>query len=138
MSELKRINGLKSNVALLGAKLKLPNNSTVNSGSSVIKPAVHVVKRGDSLSEISAKYNVTIVSIKRLNNLSKDTVYLGQKIKIPGGVATSAAAPRKHKVSRGDTLSEIAEHYGSSASKIMQANNMRTKTVMLGQILTIP
>jgi len=46
--------------------------------------------------------------------------------------------PLKHKVARGDTLSEIAEKYGSTSAKIMAANNMRSKTVVLGQILTIP
>ncbi|MCL4128762.1 UNVERIFIED_CONTAM: hypothetical protein GTU68_060190 [Idotea baltica] len=140
LRELKSINGLRNNVAILGAKLKLPSNAqaSTNTQARNSRPAIHTVRRGDSLSEISAQYNVTISSIKRLNNLTKDTVYLGQKINIPGGASASPLVPRKHTVSRGDTLSEIAEEYGSSSTKIMQANNMRSKTVMLGQILTIP
>lgn len=140
LSELKRVNGLRSNVAMLGVKLKLPTNAAVSSSSQTTnsRPAVHTVKRGDSLSEISAQYNVTISSLKRLNNLNKDTVYLGQKIRIPGGGNVAAVTPRTHKVSRGDTLSEIAEKYGSSSSAIMRANNMRSRTVMIGQTLTIP
>jgi N-acetylmuramoyl-L-alanine amidase len=101
----------------------------------------HVVKRGESLSKISAQYNVTIRSLKRLNGLSKDTVFLGQKIKLPGGVGatlTKSAAPKKHRVKRGDTLSEIAEHYGSSIKTIMAANKLRSGTIRLGQPLKIP
>ncbi|MBX2846674.1 MAG: N-acetylmuramoyl-L-alanine amidase [Acidiferrobacterales bacterium] len=141
LSELKRTNNLRSDVAMLGVKLKLPSNAQGTSSASqsgASRPATHTVSRGDSLSMISAKYNVTIASLKRLNGLSKDTVYLGQKIKIPGGVSSAVSTPRKHKVSRGDTLSEIAEKYGTSTSKIMQANNMRSQAVMLGQTLTIP
>lgn len=140
LSELKRINGLRSNVAMLGVRLKLPGNAQTNNSrqTAVSIPSIHTVNRGNSLSGISAQYNVTISSLKRLNGLTRDTVYLGQKIKIPGGSTAVSTTPRKHKVSRGDTLSEIAEKYGSSTSKIMQANNMRTKTVMLGQVLTIP
>ncbi len=140
LSELKRINNLRNNVAVLGAKLTLPSNAQVsrNSQTGNSRPAVHTVKRGDSLSEISAQYNVTIASLKRVNGLSKDTVYLGQKIKITGGTGPNPVAPRKHTVNRGDTLSEIAEKYGSSTNEIMRANNMRSQTVMLGQTLTIP
>jgi len=41
-------------------------------------------------------------------------------------------------VKRGDTLSEIAQKYGSSIKQIMKENNMRNRTVMLGQTLVIP
>lgn len=135
LSELKRINGLRSNVAVLGKKLVIPNTNK----KTKTTPSKHVVKRGDSLSKISKRYNVTIRSIKALNNLKKDTVYLGQVIKIPGGNHVSAPAkPTKHIVKRGDTLSEIAEKYGSNMSEIMRINGMRSQTVMLGQTLSIP
>lgn len=136
LTRLKRENNLRSNVAMLGARLKVPSvNTDITSTSSI--PAEHVVKRGESLSEISIRYNVTIRSIKAVNNLNRDTVYVGQKIKIPGGVVVSSG-PQKHVVRSGDTLSEIAERYGSTMNKIMQANNMRSRTVMLGQTLSIP
>lgn len=44
---------------------------------------VHVVVKGDTLSGIAAKYKVSIASIKAANNMTKDTVVLGSKIKIP-------------------------------------------------------
>ncbi|HOV22040.1 MAG TPA: LysM peptidoglycan-binding domain-containing protein [bacterium] len=43
----------------------------------------YIVKKGDNLSEIARKHNTTISAIKKLNNLKNDTVYVGQKLKIP-------------------------------------------------------
>ena len=97
-----------------------------------------MVKRGESLSIISARYNVSIRSLKSLNNLSKDTVYVGQRLKLPSGVSADRRAPQTHVVRRGDTLSEIAETYNTTMRSIMQANSMRSRTVQLGQKLTIP
>jgi len=135
--ELKRLNKLRRDTVMLGQRLRITNSGPV--APSVSSPVVHKVARGDSLSKISARYNVTISAIKRANGLRSNTLMLGQKITIPG--ASSKVSQRKpimHKVKRGDTLSEIAEKYGSSVKKIMQANKLRNQTVMLGQTLKIP
>lgn len=50
-------------------------------GSSV----VHIVRRGDSLSEIALQYRVSMSSIKKANNMNSDTLRIGQKLKIPAG-----------------------------------------------------
>lgn len=50
---------------------------------AVKKPTVHMVKRGETLSGISAKYNVTMTTLKKYNKLKSSTVYVGQKLKIP-------------------------------------------------------
>ena len=47
---------------------------------------VYIVQRGDYLAKISKKYNVTINSIKRLNNLKDDNIRIGQKLKLPGKI----------------------------------------------------
>ena len=47
---------------------------------------VYIVQRGDYLAKISKKYNVTISSIKRLNNLKDDNIRIGQKLKLPGKI----------------------------------------------------
>lgn len=44
---------------------------------------VHVVREGDSLSEIAVRYRVSMASIKRANNMKSNTVRIGQKLKIP-------------------------------------------------------
>lgn len=145
VQQLKRINRLKSSVAVLGKRLKLPGSSDAVAASSPRtrrvtsgKSATHTVQRGDSLSKISARYNVTINAIKRQNKLKRNTVYLGQQLKIPGVAERSKRDPRYHRVRRGDTLSEIAQRYGATMKTIMSANKLPTRTVMLGQNLKIP
>jgi len=101
----------------------------------------HVVKRGETLSGIAAHYGVSMSTLRSLNRLKKDVVWVGQRLKVPAGSAVSAtasSAPKRHKVVRGDSLTAIAVHYGVSAKAIMQVNNMKSSNVMLGQTLTIP
>lgn len=45
----------------------------------------------------------------------------------------------KHTVKRGDTLSSIAARYGSTVSRIAQANNIKNVNLInVGQVLEIP
>lgn len=44
---------------------------------------IHTVVKGDTLSGLSAKYNVSMDAIKRANNMTNDIVVLGRKMVIP-------------------------------------------------------
>ncbi|ADE54821.1 peptidoglycan recognition protein family protein [Coraliomargarita akajimensis] len=100
---------------------------------------VHIVRKGETLSHISLRYNVKINAIKQANNLRSDTVRIDQKLIIP-----TTASPRPtssnaiHLVQKGDTLGHIALRYGVSVSAIKQANNLRNDVVRVGQRLSIP
>ncbi|MGK3111940.1 N-acetylmuramoyl-L-alanine amidase AmiB [Candidatus Pantoea formicae] len=101
----------------------------------------HTVTRGETLSGIAAKYGVSMDTLRDLNNLKRDVVWVGQRLKVPAKssvIATTASRPTRHKVVRGDSLTGIAAHYGVSPKAIMQANNMKSSNVMLGQNLKIP
>ena len=43
----------------------------------------HVISRGDTLSEIAERYNVSPTAIRRANNLSNDRIRVGQTLAIP-------------------------------------------------------
>jgi N-acetylmuramoyl-L-alanine amidase len=43
-----------------------------------------------------------------------------------------------HHVARGETLSEIAERYRVSAASLRRSNSLKTDSVRIGQVLTIP
>jgi LysM repeat protein len=43
----------------------------------------HTVVKGDTLSGIASKYKVPMASIRKANNMTKDTVVLGRKLVIP-------------------------------------------------------
>ncbi|WP_455815459.1 N-acetylmuramoyl-L-alanine amidase AmiB [Pseudomonas graminis] len=105
----------------------------------------HVVKRGETLSGIAASYGVGMSTLRSMNTLKKDVVWVGQRLKVPAGSKTAAVAsvakskkPTRHKVVRGDSLTAIAAKYGVSPQAIQQANKMKSQNVMLGQTLKIP
>jgi len=101
----------------------------------------HTVTRGETLSGIAEKYGVSMATLRDLNSLKRDVVWVGQRLKVPaksGVSVTAASRPTRHKVVRGDSLTGIAAHYGVSPKAIMQANNMKSSNVMLGQNLKIP
>jgi N-acetylmuramoyl-L-alanine amidase len=51
--------------------------------SRQVTPQVHVASRGETLSGIAARYNVSMTSIKRFNKLNSNMIRIGQRIKIP-------------------------------------------------------
>lgn len=57
--------------------------------------------------------------------------------KKPAPVKTTATY-KKYTVKQGDTLSEIAEKFHTSASKIKKANGLRSDMIRVGQSLKIP
>lgn len=104
----------------------------------------HTVTRGETLSGIAAKYGVSMATLREMNTLKRDVVWVGQRLKVPASAAasrTNRATTRgivRHKVVRGDSLTGIAAHYGVSPKAIMQTNNLKSTNVMLGQNLKIP
>ncbi|MGF7167196.1 N-acetylmuramoyl-L-alanine amidase [Pantoea sp. AN62] len=104
----------------------------------------HTVTRGETLSGIAAKYGVSMATLREMNKLKRDVVWVGQRLKVPASAAvsrTTRATTRgvvRHKVVRGDSLTGIAAHYGVSPKAIMQTNNLKSTNVMLGQNLKIP
>ena len=44
---------------------------------------VHIIARGDTLSGIAARYNVSVEALKRHNGMSSEVIRVGQRLKIP-------------------------------------------------------
>jgi LysM repeat protein len=52
----------------------------------------YTVRRGDSLTEIAARYGVTIPDLKRWNHLARETVRTGQKLRVTSDVPPARSA----------------------------------------------
>ena len=51
--------------------------------ASLYRNKDHIVERGESLSVIAKRYDVTITSLRQANRLKSDVLYIGQTLKIP-------------------------------------------------------
>ncbi|WP_025122311.1 MULTISPECIES: N-acetylmuramoyl-L-alanine amidase AmiB [unclassified Serratia (in: enterobacteria)] len=123
-----------------------PVTNPVRSSASTGKTQIHVVKRAETLSGIADSYGTSMAALRDLNKLKKDGVWVGQRLKVPAGkkvaalVQTKAKStkPGKHKVTRGDTLSSIAAHYGVSVSELKRVNKLKSDVAPLDRTLIIP
>ncbi|MBU2098807.1 MAG: N-acetylmuramoyl-L-alanine amidase [Gammaproteobacteria bacterium] len=103
----------------------------------------YVVSRGDSLSLIAQRNNVSLSQLRSANNLRSDNIQIGQTLRIPGSgpALIAASAPpqvSEHTIVRGETLSGIAQRYSISLSRLREANQLRNDTIRVGQVLVIP
>ncbi len=98
---------------------------------------VHEVTRGQSLSVLASKYDVSISKLKSWNNLRNDTIYVGQKLSVYPG-PESEIHRVSYKVKKGDTLWEIARDHGVEVADLQKWNEMgKRSTISIGQSLTI-
>lgn len=83
VSAIKSANGIKGSQIIVGQVLTIPGGKTVtkNNGKAgdVIK---YRVKKGDTLWDIAGKYDVSVSSIKRWNNLSSSQLASGKQLTI--------------------------------------------------------
>ena len=95
------------------------------------------VKPGETLSDIAARYGVSLNSLMRLNGITNsDHVEAGQTLRLPGSVT---AGKGRHNVQSGDTLSGIAAQYRVSERQLMALNGLSSPDhVEIGQSLRLP
>ncbi|MCY1419041.1 N-acetylmuramoyl-L-alanine amidase AmiC [compost metagenome] len=60
-----------------------------DSGKISAGPREHVVRAGESLSMIAARYDVSMAALRNANSLKSDSVRIGQVLKIPGTALAS-------------------------------------------------
>ena len=93
----------------------------------------YVVQRGDTLYGISKQFGVTVEELKLENDLTGNTLIVGQVLRIPTLETTSL-----YVVKKGDTLYSIANKYGVTVNSLMSLNNLSSTTLSIGQQLRIP
>lgn len=116
------------------------------------------IRRGDTLTEVAARYNVSLSQIAKANKLStRANLIMGKNLLIPQGnlrsravaelksTARSTSHRSKRNVSkvyvvrRGDTLTGIARKYRVPMREIATANNMRIHSrILVGEQIQIP
>ena len=133
VDEIKKFNNLTSNILSTGQLLKIP--------SALLPEATYTVKKGDSLYSIANKYNTTVDELKRINNLTSNTLSIGQLLKLPSDKASDEEKEENtitYTVQKGDSLYSIAKKYNTTIDAIKNLNNLTTNILSIGQVLLIP
>ena len=120
----------------------------------------HVVRRGETLESVAAKYGLTAKELGAHNNITKidGKLKAGTKLALPqpkpptrAAVASavppraatappSAPAARKasiHTVASGENVGGIAKKYGLTAKELMALNNLKGPDIKIGQKLKV-
>jgi LysM repeat protein len=117
-----------------------------DSGSGgALGSGVYIVSRGDTLSRIASRTGVPIAQLRAANGLRGDLIKVGQKLRVPTTLTVASAAKGQastgqeitYLVTRGDTLWQIANRYGTSVEKLRQSNRNAGDSLQVGQVLRI-
>ena len=131
VAELKALNNLTSNNLSVGQVLKTPSSNTENNNQTT-----YTVVKGDSLYKIAQKFNVTVQDLINLNNIPSTNLSIGQVLKVKGTVPSKEETT--YTVVKGDSLYAIANKYKVSVQDIIDANNLKSTALSVGQKLIIP
>lgn len=171
VNTLKSLNNLQSDVIFVGQKLKVTSTAsktptvkktkklkkTTTVPKSIVSSTTYTVENGDSLSKIANNYKMTVNTLKSLNNLQSDVIFIGQKLKVsykvvkptkkPASPVKKPASPAKkpvtvstdttYTVKSGDHLSKIASMYNMSVSSLKSLNNLDSNMIFVGQKLKV-
>lgn len=105
-----------------------PENSLVAKG----KLQIHRVAEGENLSTIAEKYHLDIVTIETANDLTNETVQVGQELIILPEIGVL------HQVKSGDTLWSLAREYQVTLDRLRSANDIELNRIEVGEKLFIP
>lgn len=129
VAELRKINNLTSDILQVGQVLKTTSKVPEQTGT-------YKVQKGDTLFGIASKYNTTVDKIKQLNNLTSNTLFIGQELKVPSEENTEEYAI--YEVIKGDSLWLIAKKYGITVDELIRLNNLTSLELQIGDKLKVP
>jgi len=138
---IRRANSLTTDVISVGQVLAIPG--------AVARPATtgtdYIVQPGDTLFLIARRYGTTVQALMSANNLTSTNIYVGQRLRIPGGprggasaTSTGQAGSGEYVVQTGDTLSGIASAFGATPEALVGLNQLLSGDIYPGQSLRIP
>lgn len=115
----------------------------------------HTVASGDTLYNISRRYNLSVAELKTINGLNGNKLHLGQVLQLKNRQVAqfataanvsavsstshkAAAIPTEYVVQRGDTLYSIARRFGLDHNDIQRLNDVKKlNRLQPGQVVKI-
>ncbi|HON05620.1 MAG TPA: LysM peptidoglycan-binding domain-containing protein [bacterium] len=148
VEDLKNWNNIKSSKIVPGQRIVVKQYQSKNTDHKNVNQSYYIVMKGDTLSEISKKTDVPVEKLKEYNNISGNSIYPGQKIRIvPQEQKTAAVKKSESKtgsitsdtyiVKKGDTLSLISKKTGISVDELKKINNLKNSKLLVGQKIAL-
>ena len=134
VAELKKINNITNNTIYIGQELYLKNKIVEEEPN--VNDDIYVVKKGDTLYSISKKLNISINTLKALNKLNTNEIYVGQQLILSNDKNTEEYDV--YTVKKGDSLWSISKKYDISVKELIELNNLNNLTLQINQKLKVP
>ncbi len=138
----------------------MPFAGKVQQTRKTVPAEFHKVKRGETLSSIADKFNLTIAELKEMNGIKKNSISRNQKLKVkeeeklmivesaPKELANNENAEEDensaalsntstHTVKKGETLFSISKTYNVTVDQLLAFNHLKNNSVQSGQQLII-
>lgn len=132
VQELKSLNNLTSDIIQIGQVLQIPTKITTPTYKT------YTVVKGDTLYGIANKYSISVDELKSLNNLTSNTLYIGQQLKVPAQDIVEDDNYEVYTVVKGDSLWLISQKFGVPVDDLIEVNNLETINLQIGDKLKIP
>ena len=122
-----------------------PNQPTTPSNNNSTATS-YTVQNGENLSEIANKFGTNWQNLAKLNNISNpNLIYAGQVLKLTAGSTNSNHSSSTvttnsgtYTVKSGDTLSKIANQFGTNYETLARLNNLSNPNrIYVGQTLKV-
>lgn len=119
--------------AVLNNETEEDANISINEGDSQKTISAYTVEKGDTLSNIAEKFNISVNTIRWANDLSpKSNIKEGDELVI------LPVSGIEYTIKKGDTISAIANKYKSNQADILKYNDIDPKTIKPGIRIVIP
>ncbi|NEW61768.1 LysM peptidoglycan-binding domain-containing protein [Granulicatella sp. zg-ZJ] len=134
-------------------------SNSVNVLANISANGQYVVQKGDTLLAICRRYGMDLATLKAINNLTSDTIYVGQILKVAGQVSEPTTPVVKevvkqentvtkpevvttvnsgtYTVKAGDTLYRIAKNNGTTVEALKEANGLSSHLIYVNQVLRL-
>lgn len=139
-----------------GQILKVPYTKPVTNRTTTTTTAgrggfIHVVAARETMFSISKAYGITVDELKQWNNLTENTLSLGQELVIKrrntvtgmtpsettAPVAPTTSGKGVHTVEAKETLFSIATKHGISVQQLKDWNKLTSNEISIGQTLAV-
>ena len=137
---IKEINYIDNDLLSINDTLLIPLSKSKS--NNFIPYEMHIVSEGDTLWDLSKKYNIDIEDLIRMNSLNKDSyLQLGQQLTIGNKNIHRNIESKKrtilYSVKQGDNLYKISDLFDVTVESIKEINDFKTSELMPGQIIKI-